>query len=174
MKLSDEVKSKIYEEYESFKDSLYAGRSLEERRELDQFFTPPELSIEMIDHFDADNLAGKKIIDPTCGSGNFLVACLLAGADADKIFGNEYNQAMVDACRKRIQAVCKKYNIKGFNYWQVHRGNALQPGCLMVFGEEYERGYDVSRIDSLPKGKSPGYAYDQYFLKTDSDDFWNC
>ena len=41
MKLSEKIKQEIYDEYNSFKNKLYAGKSLEERKELDQFFTPP-------------------------------------------------------------------------------------------------------------------------------------
>lgn len=43
MKLSEEIKQKIKDEYNSFKDVQYAGKTLEERRELNAFFTPPKL-----------------------------------------------------------------------------------------------------------------------------------
>ena len=49
MKLSKETKQLIRKEYEDFKESMYAGKSLEERQELDQFFTPPEVSIKLIE-----------------------------------------------------------------------------------------------------------------------------
>ena len=48
MILSEEVKQKITEEFESFKKEMYAGRTQEERAKLGQFFTPAALSIKMI------------------------------------------------------------------------------------------------------------------------------
>ena len=65
MTLTEEIKNKIVEEYESFKEHMYAGKSLEQRKTLDQFFTPPSLTIQMIEKFDCDTLAGKNILDPT-------------------------------------------------------------------------------------------------------------
>ena len=49
MKLSKETKDLIRKEYNEFKESMYAGKSLQERQELDQFFTPPEISIRLIE-----------------------------------------------------------------------------------------------------------------------------
>jgi type I restriction-modification system DNA methylase subunit len=93
MKLSNETKQLIREEYEEFKESMYAGKSLKERQTLDQFFTPPEISIRLIE--DLSDLSGN-ILDPACGSGNLLAAALIAGADSDKVFGNDYDQVMVE------------------------------------------------------------------------------
>ena len=85
MKLSKEVKALIRKEYEEFKESMYANKSLKERQELDQFFTPPEISIRLIEEL--SDLSGN-VLDPTSGSGNLLAAALIAGADVDKVFGN--------------------------------------------------------------------------------------
>ena len=95
MILSNEVKDLITKEFEEFKAQMYAGKTKEERQKLGQFFTPADISIQMIERFNCDSLAGKKILDPACGSGNLLAACLLAGADPDKVFGNDYDQVMV-------------------------------------------------------------------------------
>ena len=98
MKLSEEVKNKIIEILDSdyFKNSLYVdanGNELDKtkRDELGQFYTPGKICIKMIEKFKWDTLSGKNILDPTVGSGNLLIACLIAGADSDKIFGNEYD-----------------------------------------------------------------------------------
>ena len=41
MKLSEEIKLEIKKEFEEFKHKMYDGKTLEERKKLDQFFTPP-------------------------------------------------------------------------------------------------------------------------------------
>lgn len=149
MILTEEIKNKIIEEYESFKEHMYAGKSLEQRKTLDQFFTPPSLTIQMIEKFDCDNLGGKNILDPTSGSGNLLVACLIAGADPDKLYGNDYDNDMVILCRKRLKDVCNKMNKGGFKDYQIHRGNALQKFCLNYFEEDYDQIYNFNKIDDL-------------------------
>ena len=125
MILTQEVKDLITKEFEFFKAQMYAGKTKEERQKLGQFFTPADISIQMIERFDCDSLAGKKILDPACGSGNLLAACLLAGADPDKVFGNDYDPIMVIECRKRLQRLNPKVRS-----WQIHQGDATDPECL--------------------------------------------
>lgn len=66
MKISDEIKQKIKDEYDVYAATQYVGKTKKERQELGQFFTPPELSIQMLEKF--DNIEGT-ILDPTIGAG---------------------------------------------------------------------------------------------------------
>ena len=138
MILSEEVKQKITEEFESFKKEMYAGRTQEERAKLGQFFTPAALSIKMIERFEVDSLAGQKILDPTCGSGNLLAACLIAGADSDKVFGNELDQTMLNACRRRLNKLCSELGKPEIPYHHLHRGDATDARCLTTFSSAYK------------------------------------
>ena len=149
MKLSAEVKNKIIEILDSqeFKSNLYEGLSEEKRKELGQFYTPGKLCIQMIEKFDCDSLSGKNILDPTCGSGNLLIACLIAGADSDKLFGNEYDSVAVDLCRKRLNRCCDILNKPHIKDYQIHQGNALGKWCLTDFSEEYLTKFDPQYID---------------------------
>ena len=149
MKLSEEVKNKIIEILDSqeFKSNLYEGLSDEKRKELGQFYTPGKLCIQMIEKFDCDSLSNKNILDPTCGSGNLLIACLIAGADSDKLFGNEYDNVAVDLCRKRLNRCCDILNKPHIKDYQIHQGNALGKWCLTDFSEEYLTKFDPQYID---------------------------
>ena len=149
MKLSEEVKNKIIEILDSqeFKSNLYEGLSDEKRKELGQFYTPGKLCIQMIEKFDCDSLSNKNILDPTCGSGNLLIACLIAGADSDKLFGNEYDSVAVDLCRKRLNRCCDILNKPHIKDYQIHQGNALGKWCLTDFSEEYLTKFDSQYID---------------------------
>jgi len=135
MILDPEIKNFIREEYKAFKDQMYAGKSKEERDELAQFFTPPEVSIKLIEEL--SDLSGN-ILDPTSGSGNLLAAALIAGADSQKIFGNEYDYTMVILCRDRLNTVCDMLGKPHIQDWQIHQGNALISDCLTEFGPEYD------------------------------------
>lgn len=148
MKLSDETKNKILEILDSpeFMNSLYVdstGKALDQktRDELGQFYTPGKICIQMIEKFDCDSLAGKNILDPTCGSGNLLIACLIAGADLDRLYGNEYDAKVIPTCRKRILRAAEILGLDTtkFNSWQIHRGDATDSFCLKEFGPDYKQ-----------------------------------
>lgn len=138
MKLSEEVKNKIKEEYNNFKDRQYAGKSLEERKKKDQFFTPAVISIQMIEGFDCDSLKDKTILDPCCGSGNLLAACIIAGAQPKNIYGNEYDQDMLDLCRQRLDSLCTQLNLPLVPKQNLHQGDAIKDDCLTP--ESFKRG----------------------------------
>jgi SAM-dependent methyltransferase len=165
MKLSKEIKDLIRKEYEEFKESMYAGKSLKERQELDQFFTPPEISIRLIEEL--SDLSGN-ILDPTCGSGNLLAAALIAGADSDKVFGNEYDETMVVRCRERLNKVCDLLrdtgrDIGSIQDWQIHQGNALHKFAVTFFGEDYDEVYFDGCIQKAARNKKlNNESYDAY------------
>ena len=164
MKLSKEVKALIRKEYEEFKESMYAGKSLKERQELDQFFTPPEISIRLIEEL--SDLSGN-VLDPTSGSGNLLAAALIAGADVDKVFGNEYDETMVKLCRERLNKVCDLLNKPHIKDWQIHQGNALHRFAITYFGEDYEEMYyDGCTQKAARNKKLNNESYDAYIMST--------
>lgn len=152
MKLTEEIKQTIIEEYNTFKARMYAGKSKEERKNLDQFFTPPELTIPMIEMLPYDSLENKKILDPCCGSGNLLVACMIAGAKPCNLFGNDYDESMVKLCRKRLYNAQKMlFDRIVYQHLEqhIHWGNALQALCLTEFNDKYEENY-VQTVKKFP------------------------
>ena len=162
MKLSEEIKLEIKKEFEDFKHKMYDGKTLEERKKLDQFFTPPQVSIPLLENL--ETVKGIDILDPTSGSGNLLAAALIAGADSDKIFGNEYDATMVKLCRERLNKVCDILGKPHIQDWQIHQGNALQARCLIEFGEEYDTNYNPEYIDDLEYAQSYEHDEEQTFF----------
>ena len=156
MILSDEVKTKIIEILESdeFKVNLYEGLEENKRIELGQFYTPAKVCIQMLEKFGNSDLSNKRIMDPTCGSGNLLIACLIAGADSNKLFGNEYDPIAVKLCRKRINLACEILGKPLINDWQIHRGDAMIPFCIKYFGPDYraklEESFLADQISLFP------------------------
>lgn len=164
MYIKPEIKQLIIEEYESFKNKMYAESPEEIRTKLGQFFTPADVSLQMLELLETESLSGREIIDPTSGSGNLLAAALIAGADSDKVFGNEYDQRMVNACRERLNKVCDLLGKPHIQDWQIHQGNALQARCLIEFGEEYDNNYNPDYIDDLEYAQSYEHDEEQTFL----------
>ena len=102
MGLSEEIKQKIKEEYNQWFDKQYANKTLEERQKLGAFFTPPELTIKMLEKF--SNIS-EPLIDPCAGSGNLLAAAIIAGADPKKIYYNEYDPEIFEIGKKRLMGL---------------------------------------------------------------------
>lgn len=153
MKLTEQQKQDIFRVIDVELKDFYGklNSDLEKRKRLGQFYTPGKVCIMMLERYECESLAGKTILDPTCGSGNLLIAALCAGADIDKLFGNEYDADAVELCGERILKAADLLCIdkSKFRSWQIHRGNALQARCLTEFDEEYEKNYDVRGIDDL-------------------------
>ena len=123
MILSDEIKEKIKCEYENWFNEQYGSKTLDERRKLGAFFTPPELTIKMIEKF--ETIENKTILDPTCGTGNLLAACIIAGANPTLVYGNEYDPTFVALCKKRLAKL-------GVPEDNIHEGDALNPEALKL------------------------------------------
>jgi len=140
MNLTDKQKEDIITEFNSFKDKMYAGKSKKEREELGQFFTPADMTIQMLEQLECtfEEFLDSDIIDPTSGSGNLLAAALILGVDSQRVFGNEYDYTMVALCRDRLNQVCDMLGKPHIQDWQIHQGNALIPDCLTEFGPEYD------------------------------------
>ena len=136
MYLTKDQKSAIRFEFFAFRHNMYMGKTKKERQELDQFFTPAELTIKMLEALDCtyEEFIDSDVIDPTSGSGNLLAAALIIGADPHRIFGNEYDATMVAACRKRLKTINPKVRD-----WQIHQGNALLEVCLTEFNKDYDK-----------------------------------
>ena len=151
MKLTKEIKEEIKREVENFKKNLVEIEGINEyglkegergdRDKLGQFFTPPELCIQMLEMYDCtlEEFATKTILDPTCGSGNLIMAALIASMSINKdypknVFGNELSLRPLELCRKRFTHYCETHGMESYDkdFWKyhLHLGNALNPDCL--------------------------------------------
>ena len=77
-----------------------------------EIFTPTELVIEMLNNIDINRLgAGKTVLDPACGDGQFLTAIkwvkvyihqMTEEAALQDIYGVDIMRDNVDLCKKRL------------------------------------------------------------------------
>lgn len=94
-----------------------ADHSLSRRKDFGQFFTPPELSIKMLEKF--ENTEGT-ILDPCCGAGNLLAAAIKAGFDPAKVYGIEIDEEILKIAQSRLEPL-------GVPCANIHLGDALNP-----------------------------------------------
>ena len=99
MLLTEEQKHKIREEYEQWKSKTYGDLNDKQRKELGAFHTPPELTIRMIEKL---TTLDDDVIDPTAGSGNLIVGCILAGADPKRCYANELDPSIYRVLVERL------------------------------------------------------------------------
>ena len=137
MKLSDNIKNKIVKEFDDWKDIQYGDLTREERDELGAFFTPPEITIKMIESYNCDSLAGKTILDPTIGAGGLIAACIIAGADPKLCYGNEYDASILSICKKRLGAL-------GVPEENLHLGDATIADCISL--QSFTKDYNWNAI----------------------------
>lgn len=117
MTLSEEIKNKIQEEYDAWANAQYAGKDKKERQKLGQFFTPPPLTIRMLEKF--ENLEGN-VLDPCLGAGGLIAAAVIAGADPKKCYGIELDPSILEVAKKRLAKL-------GVPEKNLIQGNALDP-----------------------------------------------
>ena len=125
MKLTKKQKNAIKSEFKQWTETQYAGKDKKERQTKGQFFTPPALTIKMIEKF--DSLKDKDILDPTVGAGGLLAACILAGADPKRCYGIELDEEVLCIARMRLA----KLGVPPRNLVQ---GDALDPKSYEKLG----------------------------------------
>ena len=113
MTLTEEQKNKIIDVIDAKLKDFYGklNTNPEKRQRLGQFYTPGRVCIKMLEKYDCDDFSGKTVLDPCCGSGNLLIAMLCAGADLDKLYGNEYDKDAVELCQERLLKAADYLNL---------------------------------------------------------------
>ena len=155
MTLTKEQVENIENEFNQWKDKMYANKTLAERQDLGAFFTPPELTIKMLEKF--QNLEGS-ILDPTCGAANLLAAAIMAGADPKLIYGIELDLDILEIARSRLESL-------GVPKINLHQGNALYEECY-DFSDDYDYEKAVAKAEKrLAAPELPITGFANFFKK---------
>lgn len=116
MILSNAIKQAIQQEYNSWVDCQYSGKDKKDRQKMSQFFTPPPLTIKMLEKF--DSIENKTMLDPTIGAGGLIAAAIIAGANPRMCYGIELDETIANIARIRLSYL-------GVPRHHIHVGNAL-------------------------------------------------
>ncbi len=98
-----------YEKNEDIIGLLYIScRNIAARKATGSYYTPTEIVKHMIDQMCGEDTAlkGKKILDPCCGTGNFLLQ-LPDGFQIENIYGNDIDDISIKVTRINLAL---KYN----------------------------------------------------------------
>ena len=88
-----------------------------------------------------DSVKDKDILDPTCGAGGLLAACILAGADPKRIYGIELDKDIREVCLKRLCPM-------GVPEDNIKLGNALDDDAY-DFKQDREVAHDQNAVEIL-------------------------
>lgn len=142
--LTDEEIEKIKNEYLEWEDVQYANKDLSSRQEISAFFTPPELTKQMLDKL-GDFKEDETLLDPCLGAGGLLAAAIVTGkVKPENCYGIEIDEDILKIAKKRL-------GLLGVPEKNLHHGSALNKDCY-VFDNGEEYSYDVD-TDTVTFGK---------------------
>jgi len=119
------------------------GLTEEQIKELGAVYTPSELVQKMLDELDIDwsnPPQDRTFLDPTMGSGNFLVEIARRGIPVQNVFGLDIMQENVDVTKQRLRAIYGDTEDVNFHLDR----NIVQGDALTDTYEFYEKftGFD--------------------------------
>ncbi len=90
-------------------------------KETGEIFTPPDLVNKMLDELGYDwtqdhSKSKKTFLDPTMGSGNFLVEIAKRGILPENIYGVDLMEDNVQKSKERLREIYKKFNHKDIDF----------------------------------------------------------
>ena len=170
--VDSDILGHVYEDY----------LSKEERKKLGEYYTPPEVVryiLDAVGYTSAEEIEGKRILDPACGSGTFLVEAtrrlierFLKKFHKSSVarFEPEEANAILNEVRKSIYGL--DINIFACNIAEMNlffQTIDLYGAVKSKYKEEDFKGFNVFPADSLmpPKLKSEDFGE---WEKSDSND----
>lgn len=117
----------VFEKRQDFLGFVYISlRNLSNRKILGAYYTPTFVVDNLIDELVcAVNLNNKKIIDPCCGTGNFLIALEKVGVNTENVFGQDIDELSVQITRINVALNYQHCNVKTL-YTNFIVGDSLQ------------------------------------------------
>ena len=101
-------------------------------KDTGEVFTPPALVNKMLDELNYDwiNKPKRTFLDPTCGSGNFLVELAKRGIHPEFIYGVDLMPDNIATTHKRLQEIHLQNGIKLDDIIFHHNRNIVQDDAL--------------------------------------------
>ncbi|MDE2819574.1 MAG: SAM-dependent methyltransferase [Chloroflexota bacterium] len=98
---------------------------MSKKKILGDFQTPVQLARNVVSRLFADGLHWERVLEPTCGQGNFIRACVEQAAGVREIIGLEIQQSYVEKA-KRIRSETVKVSICQQDIFDINLATSLQ------------------------------------------------
>jgi 2-polyprenyl-3-methyl-5-hydroxy-6-metoxy-1,4-benzoquinol methylase len=129
-------------EKELIEDHFHYSDERDERvKDSGEVFTPMSLVFEMLDEldYDWDTLPDKTFLDPTCGSGNFLVGVAARGVHPKNIYGVDLMQDNVETTKRRLRDIFKRHGYSD-DVIEKHLENNIVQGDALEYDYTFGTG----------------------------------
>ncbi len=127
----------ICSDHISRRPGRWRGQPLVSKRKiLGDYQTPVQLARNVVSRLFADGLQWERVLEPTCGQGNFIRACIEQAASVREIIGLEIQQRYVNES-KNIRSQMVKISICHQDIFDINLTTALQwntSSPLLVLG----------------------------------------
>ena len=139
------------------------------RHDLGEYYTPDWLAQHLLDRAGYHGEPDRKVLDPACGSGTFLVEAII-----------RLKQGCADAGLSQLDTLATILrNIKGLDLNPLAVISARANYILSIYDLVFDLGHDIELpvylADSInvpvEKEDDDGHKYLEYFLDTELDDF---
>jgi len=115
-------------------------------KDTGEVFTPPELVNKMLDQLDYDweTLPDRTFMDPTCGSGNFLVELAKRGVPPENIYGVDLMPDNIQTCHKRLQEIHLE-NGRELDNIEYHQNRNIVQGDALTYDYNFWKKPDLDQ-----------------------------
>ena len=121
-------------------DHHYSPERDDRVKETAEVFTPLDRVQKMLDNLNIDwnnPPKRKKFLDPTCGSGNFLVELAKRGIPVSNLYGVDLMQDNVDTTKRRLREIYG--NRKKVNY---HLERNIICADALTYHYDFHKAYE--------------------------------
>ena len=98
--------------------------------EFGDFQTPPELTDEICHFLFSTGVRPESVIEPTCGTGGFIVSAMDTFEQTRKFFGNEINREYLQALEQKLRGTDHtRIELKNEDFFSTRLGKYFDPSA---------------------------------------------
>ena len=136
-----------------------------------EVFTPPDLVSEMLESLDVDwsnPPQNKTFLDPTCGSGNFLIELAKRGIPLENLYGVDLMPDNIETTKRRLKEIyTDKMTEEDIDF---HFGRNIIEADALTYHYEFWWHVDPEKVIEETTGLPPGKVLEKPKKKTEKKD----
>jgi predicted RNA methylase len=140
---------------EQLSDVLAAGRVVDQKKSLEQFYTPADLAARMVRAVDVG--PGDYALEPSAGTGSIVKTLLAAGADVVAIEIDPRNAATLAQLGRDFTGV--EYSVEHADFLTMPPLHFLHPGLVpsvVVMNPPFSNNQDIAHVTRAFDMLAPG------------------
>jgi hypothetical protein len=154
------------------KDVFHYSEDRDDRKkDTGEVFTPPDLVNEMLDRLNIDWCnppQDKTFLDPTCGSGNFLIELARRRIPLENIYGVDFMSDNIETTKRRLKELyTDKMTEKDIDF---HLGRNIIEADALTYHYEFWWYVDPEKVIEDTTGLPPSKVLEKPKKKIEKED----